>query len=301
MILFNLFKEVYSMIFFRQSVLLILGIALSLFGETLPDKFLCMQLGGRLGNQFFQVAAGLSLAWDNDAEAIFPDLIAKSGDNIAKNFQLFFSTLRHDQLYRYCTNKYIEPKEGGYFKINFENRMLLGGYFQSEKYFAHYKQEIKELFAPSEEVKQYLIENFRAVLEHPFTVGMHIRAYGNEDPNLLEHFPQQSFKYFKNAAKRFGEDALFIIFSDDIDYAKKLLKKFKRPHIFITGNTYLHDFYLLSSCKHQVISSSTFGWWAAYLNPNKEKVVVCPDPWFVETSYHKSEDLLVEGWIPLRY
>ena len=38
----------------------------------------------------------------------------------------------------------------------------------------------------------------------------------------------------------------------------------------------LYEFELLKSCKHQIISESTFGWWAAFLNENPEKEIYVP-------------------------
>ena len=49
---------------------------------------------------------------------------------------------------------------------------------------------------------------------------------------------------------------------------------------FIEGNPYWIDFYLLSMCKHQIISpESAFSWWAAWLNENPDKKVIAPHIW----------------------
>lgn len=38
----------------------------------------------------------------------------------------------------------------------------------------------------------------------------------------------------------------------------------------------IDEFFLLSMCHHQIISESTFGWWAAYLNMHTDKRIIIP-------------------------
>lgn len=37
------------------------------------------------------------------------------------------------------------------------------------------------------------------------------------------------------------------------------------------------DMQLMASCKHQIITNSSFGWWAAWLNTNPEKITISPE------------------------
>lgn len=44
-----------------------------------------------------------------------------------------------------------------------------------------------------------------------------------------------------------------------------------------TTDSYI-DMQLMSLCKHQIITNSSFGWWAAWLNTYKNKITCSPDP-----------------------
>jgi hypothetical protein len=66
-------------------IFFVLPIAMIFAGGIKKNKdnnFIIMNLMGRLGNQLFQIAAGLSLAKDNNAILLVPDLVLKSNQNI---------------------------------------------------------------------------------------------------------------------------------------------------------------------------------------------------------------------------
>ena len=52
-----------------------------------------------------------------------------------------------------------------------------------------------------------------------------------------------------------------------------------------TGSASWRDMQLISLCKHQVITRSSFGWWGAYLNPNPDKITCSPDA-ITNTTHH---------------
>lgn len=96
--------------------------------------------------------------------------------------------------------------------------------------------------------------------------------------------------YFKRAVnfiKRTIEHPVFYIFCDSssISWAheneKMLGLDFKSDDVtFIDwnkGGDSWRDMQLMSLCKHNIITKSSFGWWGAYLNNNSNKITISPD------------------------
>ncbi|EHC0071351.1 alpha-1,2-fucosyltransferase [Escherichia coli] len=52
----------------------------------------------------------------------------------------------------------------------------------------------------------------------------------------------------------------------------------------------------MSKCKNNIISNSSFSWWAAWLNENKNKTVIAPSKWFKKDIKH---DIIPESWVKL--
>ncbi len=108
---------------------------------------------------------------------------------------------------------------------------------------------------------------------------------------------------YYNQAIAFCEKKLqrpyFFVFSDDVGWSKKNWRW--GDNVFFVSDSHLKDYqeiYLMSLCQHQIIANSTFSWWGAWLNENKDKMVIAPKTWFADGSM-APQGLIPDSWLQL--
>ena len=229
------------------------------------------EFSGRLANQIWEIASTIGIANANNC-----------GYSIPK-FEL-------DYLFNYEFNTYeklpenlLRVDEGvhTYHEIK-GNNISIFGYFQSEKYFKEIEDSIRKIFT-----LKLLYQHQINVLFNEFDVdnpcSIHVRRtdylHGNDS------LPDE---YYHKAITKIGSDRKFLVFSDDIAYAQNLLSPYNCS--FVHNDSWI-DLYLMSKCTDHIIANSTFSWWGAWLNPNKNKQVLCPPTWL---KFNKTEDIISE-------
>lgn len=220
---------------------------------------------GRFCNMMYQVAGILGIARKNGLTPVFPLLQNKD------HKERFGSTEDID-VYKYFVNqlpgippgvRWIDkPIQWGYIDVVLPSgNWNLSGHFQSLKYFEHC----------IDEVRWYM----RMVDEPPMnnSIGLHVRL-GDYDGG---YHPRLDERYYKKALEYFPATTPVLVFSDDIEQARKMFKGSR--FTFMNGN-YLEDWRLLKTCRHFIIGNSTFSSLAATLGEAPDKQVVAPSPWF---------------------
>jgi hypothetical protein len=257
------------------------------------------KLAGQLGNQMFQIAATVAHAFKNRAKPVFPDLIYKKQYGIETNYQHVFFRL-DTTLLSGPRDHYIQ-QEYHYSPLPFQGTMSIEGFFQSEKFFKDYRTEVLELFQPSKAILEKLQNRYPHILSHEKSVAVHVRMYKDTTPDF---HPFVKWDYILKGMELFDPESLFVIFSDQIELTEKILTKLcpKKNLVFISKNPHYLDLYLMSFCKHQIISNSSFSWWGAYLNPNPNKIVIAPDTqrWFGPNYPWNTQDILPKGWLEIK-
>lgn len=257
---------------------------------------------GRLGNQFFVVATTLSYGWDNGFIPVFPEF-NRQDNQLSYNRDRVFFRLNTEHFPFQIHRRYSTPGLHYHPIPIFKNKInvALRGQYVSWKFFHHHREELLDLFAPSADIEDYLSAKYPHLADHPETVSVHVRTYSKElydqgYPFLGKNFYALAFQYF-------SKEALFVVFSDRIHWCKnKFLEWFPELRFeFIEGNDHVEDFYLMASTKHQIISNSTYSWWAAYLNRNAQRKIICPQQFFRNPGAIKTGDLYVPEWRLIPY
>jgi hypothetical protein len=211
--------------------------------------------------------------------------ILKNGEFIYKNRIATGFLRRIIPIYkevRYA--EYREKKEFVYDEDLFSQQSkLLIGTWQSEDYFKDIRDIVYNAFtfrAPTDAKNLQLAEK----ISHCNAVSVHIRRGDYQGTSWEKsHHVIRDTTYYKNALAYLGnkiENPQYFIFSDNIQWAKDNLNLPDCTYIYHNKgkNSYL-DMYLMSLCKHNIIANSTFSWWSAWLNRNKEKIVIMPERW----------------------
>lgn len=257
-----------------------------------PSKIDGHYLAG-LGNQMFTIAATVALALDNEDVAVFPDL--QNRDWFGTYTDNVFRKLTIDGDKGFVKYLYKDPS-WKFSKIPYKEDLCLNGYFQSEKYFAHRREEILELFEIPDSVLGYIQQKYAVITAKQKLIGVHVRRGDYLTPTLSQFHHAQTVDYYRKAMSFFDEDSNFVFFSDDIEWCKENFASMKNIH-FVEGETDVVDLYFMSIMEHNIIANSTFSWWGAWLNQNPNKIVIAPRKWYGPKNSHlEDNDIIPEHW-----
>ena len=246
---------------------------------------------GQLGNQMFQYSLLLGLKYKNNYNIIF-DPTTKNNSYLFKFFNLKECIIEPFT----ATNEYREP----YFHFNPDifnvgNNTNFIGYFQTEKYFKHCSEVVKNEFKFKDETINEVMD-FISEYKDKNLVSVHIRR-GDYLINPHIH-PQPSIEYYKKGMEMLDDgNTIFVFTSDDVKYC---MDNFKQDNIIYSNGNLIFDMCLTSLCDNHIITNSTFSWWGSWLGVNQNKKIICPKVWFGEGNSHiDTSDIYCDNFIKL--
>lgn len=286
-----------------------------------------VSFGGGIGNQMFQYAFYLSLKELYPNTEIVADLmnvftVDHDGFQLKNVFDIDLEEAKLKDIVKYssvyphsapmsCLMKWIfrirkkvfGPKKSYiyfgdnsvyndmYYKLDVTQNYYFHGVWANSKYLKNVENKIKSCFKLSLTLNDDDFKLDKLILSTQ-SVSIHLRRgdYVNSNfYNLGESYYLRAINYIK----KFVDHPTFFVFSDDIPYAKIFFANLDDV-VFVSSESRPahYDMYFMHRCKHNIIANSTFSFWGAYLNENKDKIVVCPDVWMPRLKC----PLYCEGW-----
>lgn len=249
---------------------------------------LSVLLKGGLGNQMFQIASVYSISKTQGANfyATYMNYI-NPHSNIDYSKSIFRKIKWNNEQY----HSFNEPPNSFARKIEipiFYQNTQMGGFYQNEKYFSNFRNEILELFEMESERYSYLNNKYKC-LNNGFFIHFRRGDYVNNP-----HYDILGDYYEKALEKIQYMSCCYYILSNDIEYCKNniLLQKFlkNKEYYYIENEDEINSLYIMSLCKMGgIAANSTFSWWGGYLNQNPEKIVIYPKKW-----YHNND--IIDIW-----
>ncbi len=284
-----------------------------------------VNLAGGFGNQLFCYSFGYALAKKKNAELILDTSTQDNG--LTRNLELLQLNVRFDRRisYKYkkefieraILNKVRKRKAIGFstkiYKeksptvfektvFDIQKSTYFKGNWQSEKYFSDYRTDLLKMFTPKEE-RNIMVRNICNEMKNCNSVAVHIRRgdYVKIGCQLNMDYYDQSISIMKSKYPK--EKLILYVFSDDVNFCKKYFSRKRElagkgielcyPQ-YESDNYTLDDLFLMSHCKHIIMANSSYSWWAAWLNQNNDKKVICPSFGMWREDFYPDEWLKIQ-------
>jgi hypothetical protein len=276
---------------------------------------------GRLGNQMFQYASLRGIAANNNLEFCIPpeDTPTHANYGLFECFKL--PNVKHTGL--------IGPPPTGFalthgslaepgFEFDEElfnncpDNVNIDGYRQTEKYFKHIEESIREDYQFKDDIyepcKEYM-EQFNGEI-----ALLHIRR--GDNVGRPDWYPIPTVEHYQYLLDKYFAHKPILICSDDLDWVKEQeIFNDDRFHLSETRVYYpeqilngagqletslvpYYDLCMMTLCNGGIIANSSLSWWGAWLQKDRTGPVIAQDPWFGEKlSFNNLKDLIPESWI----
>ena len=282
-----------------------------------------VQLSGGLGNQMFEYALYLKLQ-SMGKEVFLDDVTCYGPGQRTKQLDVFGLSYRAagPRQLREMTDSFADPvsrirrklfgrKDLSYREASCDfdplvfrkEPALLQGCFQSERYFEDIQDQVRNAYRFRNLVFNERVKGYREqILEKKGrAVAVHLRRGDYLDPKFFGLYQgictDEWYEKAIYTMKKRVPDAAFFFFSNDPDWVKEHYSG--RDLVTVEGGSEdagYEDLYLMHLCSHQIIANSSFSWWGAWLNENKDKIVICPEQWFADG---RQTDIICKDWIKI--
>jgi len=234
-----------------------------------------------VGNMLFQISSGLAYSNKNNATLRVPSLETYFKLENLKKEDTIFRNINTELLQEYNENNVLktEHHNESIYNYEFKNNMILKNYFENYSNFDNYKEKILEIFGPNEKDIEYILNKYPDIKSDNIC-SLHIRM-GNDFKKIFseEIIINQTNDYHKmiNYMIEHKKINVFYVMTNDKEYCNEILhnnEKYKNIIFKYTNERDFIDLWIISLIKNNIVSSSTLGWWASYLNKNIDKCII---------------------------
>jgi hypothetical protein len=245
-------------------------------------------VNGGLGNQLGQAAFGIVLERITGAKIVYKVDTYHAAEPYGRKFLLheYFPQLRRIPLSNGPSSPvptFREPLhvpdpvsilEEVLLTVRKNREVIIDGYWLNDEYQESFADLIRSQFELGGIDKELQLERQR--LRSSNYVGIHVRRaeYG--------HHGLAKISYYKDCLaqlRRERGELPAIVFTDEYNFCSYEFRD--DPSISISRGDLknpIMDFYLLSSCKHYILSNSSFASWAAKIGETSDSIVYAPLP-----------------------
>jgi len=256
--------------------------------SAIGSSFFCSTDTG-LGNVLFQIASVYGISKTLGIIAIFPRIKIYT-DSLKSQFNYNHGTtiLRNVPLGLHENIEFVGLDENfkrdgiDYNKLyNIDllskiesnpDNVIIRGHLENHNYFSNVYDDMKEMFSCDDTTFELIMSRYKDLYDPSVnTVSIHFRHFRVNNPLLRidPEFYRKTIQYMKEHV----ENPVFVIFTDDKHCVDLTLFE-NCNYKFMENEVDYIDLYCMSMCKHNIISASTFSWWAAFLNKNPDKIVL---------------------------
>ena len=206
--------------------------------------------------------------------------------NLKKKIDFF---LPHKNFLIKKKNKFKQKKIYNYDLDKLSKKVYVEGHFECEKYFEKYKDDLKNEFNILDSFKYQNNKYYNDILSNNKIVSICVRQnrYSEREGNYnnklsvtkSNKFTHDTIQYIYRAisfCEKKIDNPIFYIWSNDF---KNLKEYFNGDKFIFVENNYnksITDFYLLNKCKNFIVGPTSFHWWPAWLNYEKENIIIRP-------------------------
>ena len=226
---------------------------------------------------------------------------------------------------RYKKKFYIEKKDKmkiTYYSDEFLNKHLsniafMEGHFESYKYFDDLRSQILDEFS-FKNLNILKKNDFYNELNSCNSVSICLRQNRFSEGKTKDidkknkksiDFTLEQIRYINKSAsfiKTKINNPIFYLWSNDFSSVPENLFEFNFKKIDLSSQKLDYDqricsLFLLTQCKHFIVTTSTFNWWGAWLSNSKDKIIIRPNDTFFSNFRVNNRDFWPEEWIKLDF